>query len=117
MDNGFAFAEKNDVGLPFVDAVDGTKKRAATPVKNQGQCGSCFIFAGNLSFLREQQRVDCDMVNSGGLMDYGFALAEKHKKCGGQRAVECGAGWARQLVHVERSWLRPEAPRTGAHPS
>ena len=74
---------------------DWTTKGAVTPVKDQGQCGSCWSFgttgdiegtyflAGNdLISLSEEELVQCnnktDHGCEGGLMDNAFEWVEKH---------------------------------------
>jgi cathepsin L len=81
-------------GEKLADTVDWTTQGAVTPVKDQGQCGSCWAFSttgglegswqiasGSLTSLSEQQFVDCDTADgnqgcNGGDMATAFKWSE-----------------------------------------
>lgn len=76
-------------------SLDWRSQGAVTPVKNQGQCGSCWAFSttgslegayaiktGSLVTFSEQELVSCDQTDNGcggGEMDNAFAWISKHQ--------------------------------------
>ncbi|KAK3019205.1 hypothetical protein RJ639_004859 [Escallonia herrerae] len=90
-----SFKYENVTAVP--SSIDWRKKGAVTPVKDQGQCGSCWAFStiaateginqlttGKLISLSEQELVDCDKAGEdqgceGGYMEDGFEFIIKNK--------------------------------------
>ncbi|KAK1368776.1 Cysteine proteinase Cathepsin L [Heracleum sosnowskyi] len=89
------FRYENVTAVP--SSMDWRKRGAVTPIKDQGQCGSCWAFStiaategitklktGKLISLSEQELVDCDKSGEdqgceGGYMEDGFEFIVKNK--------------------------------------
>jgi len=79
-------------GEELAASVDWTTKGAVTPIKDQGQCGSCWAFSttgstesawqigsGSLKSLSEQQLVDCATATSAGCQGGSMAGAIQYE--------------------------------------
>jgi len=89
--------------MAVADSLDWRTKAAVTPIKDQGQCGSCWAFSttgsvegahaiasGSLVSLSEQQLMDCstpegNMGCDGGLMDDAFEYILLNKGITGEK--------------------------------
>eukprot|EP01084_Bolivina_argentea_P300423 518022_1 len=98
-DNTIIIGEQRLTAPTSIDWTNVDGKSYVTPVKNQGQCGSCWAFSATgaieansaiknkvtgsaITTLSEQQLVDCSTAQgnhgcNGGLMDYAFTYVQK----------------------------------------
>jgi len=102
MDRIMLSGENAPKGYASPPSIDWVAKGAVTPVKNQGQCGSCWSFSttgsiegsyklatGKLESFSEEDLVQCDSKGhggqdqgcQGGLMDNAFEWVEKNGLC------------------------------------
>jgi cathepsin L len=107
-------------GQVIGDSLDWRTSGAVTPIKDQGQCGSCWAFSttgsvegankiksGSLQSVSEQQLVDCagssgNQGCNGGLMDDAFEYIIKNKGIGSEASYPYTArdGKCKQVASV-----------------
>lgn len=97
--NDASYISQNILSASYPESINWVEKGGVTPVKDQGQCGSCWSFSttgalegayfityGKLPSFSEQQLVDCDTLKNGGkdhgcnggLMDNAFSWIKKN---------------------------------------
>jgi hypothetical protein len=125
---------KNTAPVPNVPAndIDWTQKGAVTPVKDQGQCGSCWAFSttgavegavavktGQLTSVSEQELVDCagssgNQGCNGGLMDDAFEWIIKNQGIASEAAYPYHArdGQCQKQPIVSKISAYTDAPKT-----
>lgn len=111
--------EENRLSTGVPESIDWVKKGAVTPVKNQGQCGSCWSFSttgamegayfvayNKLVSFSEQELVDCDNVDkgcNGGLMDNAFKWVEKNGGLCSENDYKYNSGTTKKAGSCDKS--------------
>jgi cathepsin L len=113
-------AQANTANIP--DEVDWSAKGAVTPVKNQGQCGSCWAFSTTgslegahflsqqkLTSFSEQQLVDCSTSYgnqgcNGGLMNLSFFYIKDNGITTEEKYPYKGVGSTCKYNAADKAW-------------
>jgi len=122
-----------DLAACSVSSLDWTQRGVVTPVKNQGNCGSCWAFSttgavegavavatGRLVSLSEQELVDCGSETrnngcNGGLMDYGFQYVMNHRGLCTENDYPYTAQTQKYYCNSRRSSCEGEAGRISSY--